>query len=561
MTRSGIDGANDRAIPGYRASLLAVSEPNMRPSVFSALLSNSPEALRLLPSRFREEEAWDAAAKRVSGAGRRASGVPSDVLEEMRRQSRELPFPEAREGNLGRLSQPGASVVVTGQQVGLFGGPLYTIHKAATAIARARGVEARTGTPCIPVFWLQTEDHDYAEIASVAVAAPSGRATFRLPEDPHPSRTSVAHRVLPPDIDATLASVDEALRSLPFAADVCRLLRTHFVAGRSLAAAFGGLMAELFRDEGLVVLDPRVSAVARAAVPLFTRVLEEHDAIAADLAARCEAIHAAGFEVQVPARPGASLLFFHAGGVEGARHRLIRKGDGFETPEGPATVDELRRMMQDEPLRFSTSALLRPLVQDVVLPTCAYVGGPAEVSYFAQLPPLYERLGVTMPLIAPRARLRILDPSMRSLLERLGISSADVETTRDALLARVARRHEGESAADIQARLLAPLALELDALESLGLHGLGDPIGRARQACERAIARLAGKVERTLNERDQVVVDRVDRVRLALFPDDRPQERAYGFLALAAKVGIEPLIRSILVAAESLDPSVKDVLP
>lgn len=533
----------------------------MRPSVFSALLSESPEALRLLPSRFREESAWDAASKRASGAERGESGVASDVLEEIRRQSRALPFPDAREDELERLSQPRASVVVTGQQVGLFGGPLYTIYKAATAIERARSVEARTGCPCIPVFWLQTEDHDYAEIASVTVATPSGPATFRLPADPEPSRISLAHRAVPPEIEVALVAAERALAPLPYAGDVLRLLREHYVAGRSLAAAFGGLMTELFRDEGLVVFDPRVPVVARAAVPLFTRILEEHDAIAALLAARCEAIRGAGLEVQVPVRPDASLLFFHARGVEGARYRLIRKGSGFETPGGPVTLDELLRTLHEEPLRFSTSALLRPLLEDVILPTCAYVGGPAEVSYFAELPPLYQRLGVTMPLIAPRARLRILDASTRSLLERLGISGADVETPRDALLARVARRHEGGSAADIEARLLAPLARELDALGALGLRDLGDPIQRARETCSRAVAKLAGKVERMLNERDEVAVDRVDRVRLALFPDDRPQERAYGFLALAAKIGIEPLIRNIMAAARSLDPSVRDVSP
>ena len=527
----------------------------MAQSVFTALLAGRPEARSLLPGRFEDPEEWTRAADRAA-----ASRVPGPVMEEMVRQSRALPLSEARTRMLEKLTHPGATVVVTGQQVGLFGGPLYTLHKAATAIARARWIEERVRRPCVPVFWLQTEDHDYPEIANVTVQARTEPMTLALPPDPHPSRVSIAHRTVPEQVDAVLAEAEAALSPLPHAAEVLALLRAHYVPGRPMASAFAGLMAELWQAEGLVVLDPRVPAVARSAAPLFQRVLREHAALASVLGARAAEIERIGCDVQVPSRPEASLVFFHPARADGPRYRLVRRDDGFETPEGPVSIPTLENVLEREPLRFSSSALLRPLVQDSILPTCAYVGGPAEVSYFAELPPLYEHLGLPLPLVAPRARLRLLDAPTRSLLERLGLAAADVETSRDALLARVAIRPDGAGTlAELEARLLGPLRRELDALAALGVHNLEGPIQKTRDACTEAVGRLASKVERALLERDQATLGRVERVQAALYPAGVPQERAYGFLTLAARSGTAALTRVILAGAESFDPRVGDI--
>jgi bacillithiol biosynthesis cysteine-adding enzyme BshC len=524
--------------------------------VFSALLSGRPEARSLLPTDFRDPHAWQLAAERAA-----SRPILPLVADELVRQSAELSPSEARDRHLEKLSQTGVTVVVTGQQVGLFGGPLYSLHKAATAIARARWIEERTGRPCVPVFWLQTEDHDFAEIAGCSVPGPEGRVRFALPPDPEPCRISVAHRTLPKEIDAVLASAEAFLEPFPHGAEVLDLLRKHYVAERSIAAAFAGLVSELWQEEGLVVLNPRVPALARQAAPLFSQVLDAHEAIAADLTARAAKIKDTGCSVQVPVRTDASLLFFHPDGIEGDRFRLVFRDGEFETPRGRVSLETLKRILEEEPLRFSTSALLRPLMQDSLLPTCAYVGGPAELSYFAELPPLYERLGIPLPLVAPRARLRVLDPTTRSLLDRLGVSAADVEMSGDALLARVATRPDAAYGPEaLPARLLGPLEKELESLAALGHHDLADPIRRAREACAEAVRKLASKVERTLLERDKIAVDRVERVTLSLCPGGVPQERAYGFLALAARAGTLALTRAVLASAESFDPLIRDVI-
>ncbi|MFI5306221.1 MAG: bacillithiol biosynthesis cysteine-adding enzyme BshC [Polyangiales bacterium] len=529
----------------------------MTESVFAALLAGRAEALRLLPGRFADPQAWRGAAEVAS-----ERRVAPPLIEELARQSAGLPRCDARERNLELLGRAGTSVVVTGQQVGLFGGPLYTLHKAATAIARARMVTELSGRPCVPLFWLQTEDHDYAEIAQIAVAAPSGRVTLALPQDPQPSRIAVAHRTLPDDVAALLDRLADLLAPLPHAAEVLTLLRTHYAPGRPLALAFTGLLAELWRGHGLLILDPRVPAVARLAAPLMKRALGEHAAIAADLSDRAAAIAQAGCSEQVHTRADAALVFFHPEGSAGPRYRLVRRGDAWETPAGPVSQGVLDETLTRDPLRFSSSALLRPLVQDTLLPTCAYVGGPAEVAYFAQLPPLYARFGVPMPLIAPRARLRVIDATTRSLLGRLGLCAADFDLPRTTLLTRTASdSNASPNVQELRAHLLGALERELEALTALGLHQLADPIRRARETCASALHKLADKVERAALERDQVNCERVDRVIAALRPDGVPQERAYGFAALAARSGTDALLRAILEGAVPLDPAVRDVCP
>jgi bacillithiol biosynthesis cysteine-adding enzyme BshC len=527
----------------------------MAESIFAALLAGNPQALGLLPGRFQDPAAWCAAADVAS----RRAPAPT-LLAELRRQNAEFSPSPARDRNLERLAQPGTTVVVTGQQVGLFGGPLYTLHKAATCIVRAKQVAAWTGRPVVPVFWLQTEDHDYPEISRVTVLAPSGPFTVTLPPDPEPSRISIAHRVLPQEVSGALSDLELALGPLPHAAEVLAALDAHYVPGRSLGAAFAGLMADLFKEEGLVVIDPRVPAIARLAAPVLEEAIHGHETLAQDLAARAAAIREAGCEEQIRTRPEASLVFFHPIERGGARYRLVRQGGDWETPAGSVAHGTLTELLATDPLRFSTSALLRPLVQDTLLPTCAYVGGPAEVSYFAQLAPVYTRLGVPMPLIAPRVRLRLLDGSTRSLLRKLGLEAKDVNGPRSVLLARVEKRPEGApTAALLRERLLAPLERELDALAALELPALGDAIRRARESSAHVLGKLADRAERAAIGEDEVTRNRLDRLINALCPGDVPQERAYGFAALGAHVGLKPLLHAILEGATSLDPAVHDV--
>ncbi|HTP52673.1 MAG TPA: bacillithiol biosynthesis cysteine-adding enzyme BshC [Anaeromyxobacteraceae bacterium] len=528
---------------------------------FASFISGDPAARALLPARPLDEEAWVDSAER---AGQRR--VSRDLLAELRRQAAELPPSAARERHLDALAAPGSTVVATGQQVGLFLGPLYTLHKAATAVARARFLSERTGRPCIPLFWLQTEDHDWKEISRAELLLPSGRRTLELPpEAPGEARVSLAHRLLPPAVDALASALSDLLAPLPFAAEVAHLATRHYRSGVSPGAAFAGLLSELFAEEGLVVLDPRTPAVARLARPVLRRAIEGHEAVSAALSARARELRAGGFAEQVHTRPEASLVFFHPRGPLGPRYRLVRDGEGFRTPDGRVELAELLARLDGDPLWFSTSALLRPLLQDALLPTAAYAGGPAEVSYFAEVPPLYELFGIELPLVAPRARLRILDGPARRELERLGLRPEDSERPRDELLGRLLERPAGLPGRDaLRERLLGPMEREIDALSPLLLRldpSLERSVRKTRHHATFAVERLLGRVERSAFGRDQVTAGRLDRLLALLQPGGEPQERVYSFPVPAARVGTRALVAALVAAAGSLSPEMRTVTP
>jgi bacillithiol synthase len=531
-------------------------------------LAGDPRARGFLAEDFRELPARVSAVRRAA-----ARSVSPILMEVLLRQNAALPPSAARHRNLEALAQPGTTVVITGQQVGLFLGPLYTYYKAATAVAAARALERETGVRTVPLFWLQTEDHDFEEIASAQVLRYDGEpVTLSVAADPRCSpRTSIAHRCLGPDVAAAMSGLADALGPAPGAAEVMNLMRAHYRPGVSLGQAFAGAIAQLFADDGLLVFDPRDPQVARLAVPLYRRALAGHEEIARLLAGRAEALQAAGFSEQIPARRDCSLLFFHETDARGPRYRLERPagGAGDERRNGgkPGTWSlagtgtrvspaEVEASLATDPLRFSTSALLRPVLQDTLFPTAAYVGGPAELGYFAQLGPLYDHFEVPRPLVVLRARFRCLDEKARAQLQKLKLRPADLEQPEGELLRSLAETFAAPDgltpsalAAEVE-RGMSPALERLEAALAAVDPTLARPARATRAMVGRAVERLVDKYGRALARKDDVSFRRLARLRALLFPSGVPQERFYGWPSIAARVGPDLFARTVRDAIE-----------
>jgi bacillithiol biosynthesis cysteine-adding enzyme BshC len=530
----------------------------------SAFLRGEPRALEFLPADFRDPISRGTLTRRAA-----ARPVRRELLTVLEAQNQALCDSPARQANLQALAA-GAAAVVTGQQVGLFLGPLYTVYKAATAIAAARALARESGVPCVPLFWLQTEDHDFEEIDHCHVPRAGGPPLhLQLPPTAGVSpRCSVAHRPLGDAVAAPVAALEEALGGLPHAADFLAMLRRHYRPAATLGGAFAGLLAEIFADEGLLVLDPRCGELAALAAPLYQRSIVEEEAITAALLQRQAALAAAGYAEQIPTRPSTTLVFFHDGDIAGPRYRLERPAwsipaPGAEGGKRQLTPEQVLETLGREPLRFSASALLRPLIQDTLLPTAAYVGGPAELSYCAQLMPLYALFGVPQPLAIPRARFRCTEDNTRSWLAKLGLQPADVEAPRAEVLRRLAARSESDRPAPefLRDRMLSELGVRLSELESLDA-ALRDPVRRARETIERTIARLTERYAQALLERDHVTTERLDRVQAFLFPDGAPQERYYSLPYFACKYGVRTFKEKVLLQLPDpalFTPGVRDI--
>jgi len=447
--------------------------------------------------------------------------------------------------------------VVTGQQAGLFGGPLYTLHKAVAAIVDAQALQAETGVPCAPVFWLQDEDHDFEEIRAATLLAADGTLLrAELPADP--SRRRVADRVLGPGIDAALATLTEALGQLPHAAEVERLFRDSHTASTSVSAAFSAVVASLFADHGLLVLDPAAPELQAAAAPVHARAIDAAVPVAEALRRRAEALQARGRPVPVHVRPDAPLSFVHPDGLAGPRFRAVPVDGGFELV-GDGRVLSAQALQRGP---HSTSALLRPLLQDHWLPTAAYVGGPGELRYLEQLPPLWPLFDLPVPLVVHRARFLLVDAPARKLLERLSLAASAALADRDELLERLGRAGEGHTDPDAVHGMvvagrdeLAAFAAEAEAIDA----NLAKSVRKTVRHLDDVAGKVSDRYRRSLARRDEVTMDRLDRLRTRLCPDGAPQERVLAWPTFGARVGPAALVQQLLAAARPFDGSLTEV--
>ncbi len=520
-------------------------------------LAGLPAAVALLPRGIDDPSARRDAVHRAA-----ARRIHPTALEALARRASS----PTREAHLEALARGGAACVVTGQQPGLFGGPMYSLYKAAAAIVDARALAAETGVPCVPVFWLQSEDHQWDAIDACSVLDRGGAlTTARCPGREEDAGRSIGARQLGPQVGPALDALEAALEGLSEAAPVMALLRESYRPEATPDAAFAAWVDALFAAHGLLVLDPRDPALAAAAHPLHLRALDATRSIDAALRARADALRAEGYRVQVHLREGAPLSFFHPDGPDGPRFRLEPAGPDalrLRGTERTVTRDELRAAPPD---RFGTSALLRPLLQDTLLPTAAYVGGPGEIAYLAQLPPVYDVLDVQMPLIVPRARFRVVDETATRLLEQLGLALDDLDRDRPELLAAVGRAgSKWPPPDDLEAALLGPMEDTLEALrepaEALD-RGLEKAVEKTRASMADLARRLVDRYRRTLARRDGVTEERLDRLLARLAPNGAPQERVLCWPWFGARYGVAGFVDAVLAEARPFDGSLRTLRP
>ena len=342
---------------------------------------------------------------------------------------------EAALANIEKLRN-GAAAVVTGQQVALFGGPLLTLLKAATAIRKAQDATKASGREHVPVFWLASEDHDLEEVDQVALLSKNAVEHLTLglkAEKPLP----VGALRVGDSANAVLEQESELLAWAP----VCELLREFYAPGATLAGAFGRLLTKIFAAQGLVVMDVSSREFHALGADVLRAAVERADELEAALLKRSKELEAAGYHAQVLVAPGHSLLFL-IDAETGARVPLRRLGEAWKAGAREYSTAELLEILVDEPQRLSPNALLRAVFQDSILPTAAYVGGPAEIAYFAQSAVVYEKLLGRVTPVLPRLSATLIEPAIAQTMAAHEVSVAQVfqAKTADELALRLGAR-------------------------------------------------------------------------------------------------------------------------
>jgi bacillithiol biosynthesis cysteine-adding enzyme BshC len=439
--------------------------------------------------------------------------------------------------NIARLRN-GAGTVVTGQQVTLFAGPLFTILKAATVIRKAKDASI-SGQPHVPIFWLATEDHDLAEADHVILPSRHELQTLRLAAG-HPAGGAVGRVVLGKEVEALLDEAGAILGPGP----VLDSLAACYREGRSLGEAFAQFISQTFAAQGLVVVDASSRGFHALGSDVLREAIVRADELRVALNDRDQQLSAAGYHSQVLV-PALSSLLFLFDGKSGARVPLRRTAEGgWQAARQPFSTADLLAILETEPERLSPNALLRPVFQDAILPTSAYVGGPAEVAYFAQSQVLFERiLGRTTPIL-PRLSATLVEPAIAGLLARHEVSLPDVIQSglRDPL--ELAQRLGARAISVVGKRKLAAagsaLDTELSALATY-MHSLDPGLGRAADVSSSKMRYQMNRMRRLAANyelrREQSLGRDAGLIALNLFPERHPQERVLGAAWFLSRYG------------------------
>ena len=494
--------------------------------IFRDFLSYSPEIRKFFPH---QPDAGHIAAfaKSVPRNLERQAKV-ADLLE---RQNRAWGASEATLRNIQRL-RAGAFAVVTGQQVGLFGGPLLSLFKAASVLALAKQIEA-LGVDCVPVFWLASEDHDLTEVnQALLLSSDLQLAPFSAPtrgiEGGPVSRLRFAEGT-----NGTVAKAVELLGE-SLAADY---LRESYIEDETFSNAYARLYTRIFREHGLIFLDPSDSELHRIATPLFVdaaaRAAELDDAILA----RNRELQAGGYHEQVKVTRESTPLFAL---VDGARVPIHRANGQFRIGRELVSSDELQRRIEASPESFSANVLLRPVLQDYWLPTLAYIGGPAEIAYFAQAEVIYEKLLGRVTPVTSRLSATLIEPRIERLLTKYQVELPELFhgecQLRDCIAARTLPAELKQSFAEARDSVDRSMQQVSAALQKLD-PTLVEASGRALSKMRYQVGRLEKRAAQAELRRDAILTRHAAQIENALFPHKTLQEREIAGLYFYAKYG------------------------
>ncbi len=481
-----------------------------------------------------EPAAWRAAIERTQQYARDGRTVANLLLAQQQR--RHAP-PEALAA-ARQLQDPQTVAVVTGQQAGLFGGPLFTLLKALTTLRLAERLRDEYRVPAVAVFWIDAEDHDWDEVKSCGLLdAELNLLAVAAGNPPGAHQGPVARVRVDESAAATLDALAAALQPTEFTPGVLEALRQAYQHGAGWADAFGTWLESVLGPRGLVVYDSSDPAFKPLVASVFTREVE-HAGETSRLAAEAgRALEALGYHAQVTPNEE-NVALFH---LNGAREAIRTQGDGFAIGEHTETRDALLERISRTPAAFSPNVLLRPLVQDTLFPTVCYVAGPNELAYLGQLGPVYTAFGIPMPLIQQRASATILDSNAMRFLSRheeLGLESLQArdEAALNALL-------ESQLPPSVEASLQdALLAIETRMGELAKAVLQIDPTleGAARSTMTRMqddLKKLHGKIIQAAKRKDETLRRQYQHAQAQAFPNGHPQEREIGFVYFLNKYG------------------------
>jgi bacillithiol synthase len=476
---------------------------------------------------------WTAAIARTTMHPRRRDDIAAIIAAQQQRRQAPPPAIEAA----ARLADARAVAIVTGQQAGLFGGPLFTLLKAITALRLAEDVSAQYHVPAVAVFWVEGEDHDWDEVRSCTVFDDQFELrTIGLAPRTADVPAPVAQVALDASIQSTLEELRRILPPTEFTPALLDALGQAYAPGVGMADAFARWIEHLLGPRGLVVYDASDRAAKPLASPVFVRELSTAGETGRLAGASGAEMVSRGYHAQVHALHDSVALFR----LDGTRRVIRQQQNGLEAGDRQYSVESMIADARERPAVFSPGVLLRPIVQDSLFPTACYVAGPSELAYLGQLKPVYEHFGVPMPLMYPRATATILDSASVRFLTKYQLPFESLQARDDSALNALLETQipptveqsftDAREAIDRQMSQVAQAVAVVDPT----LDGAArSTIGRM----QRDLDTLHGKMIQAAKRRHDTLRRQFVRTRALAFPDGQPQERTIGFVSLLNQYG------------------------
>lgn len=437
--------------------------------------------------------------------------------------------------NIEKLKDSETFTVTTGQQTVLFGGPLFTFLKAISAIHLSRLLSDKLQKTVIPVFWLADEDHDYEEISETFIPSQSDLTKITLPN--YPSEVHAAAKlVLPDEIHSLHELLGNVLQETEFKSDILKVLSDCWSPGKNQVDAFGCQLMHFFGKYGLVLAGSVDNEIKKIIAPLIKKAVVKADELELSLKSVSEDLDV-NYHQQASWQ-GTTLFYHHP---EKGRLKINRENGRWYTESDTWSTNELLFLVDTKPELFSPNVFLRPAIQQYLLPNLAYVGGPSEIAYHAQMKAFFTEMGVLAPIIVPRCSACLAEPAIARIYSEIGFEYPDYKQRMEDLHKKYIKMQDDENSAVFFKRWKQAFS-DLTNQKKNVLTKKDASLKGAVQSFEartiKEIDKLEQKLIRALKQKEQVQLKRIDRISKAFFPDNTPQERKINAVYFMGKYGI-----------------------
>jgi bacillithiol biosynthesis cysteine-adding enzyme BshC len=468
--------------------------------------------------------------------------ISPDISALLTRQYSQLNASSLTQQNIKKLSDKKTLAIVTGQQLGIMGGPLYTFYKIITVIKLSRFLSERYDDyNFVPVFWLEADDHDFNEVRSVRIIDEGNSLVtidYKEEIEEDDLKQSVGLINLDNSVSDFLEKLSNSLKETEFKSPLFNHLKEFYKEGKSFKDAFRDLIFNYFDEYGLIIFDPQDDEVKKLLRPVFKKEITDfriHTEQLVHVSATLEEL----YHAQVKVKPVNLFLRVDEGrySIEPVEneYRLRRKRKSFSR-------EQLLELLENEPEKFSPNVLLRPICQDYLFPTAFYVAGPSEISYFAQIKPLYELYGIAQPIIYPRSSLTILENSIANSLEKYSVGINDIFIDVENVKKKIINSVEESSIDDMFDGIANQIETTFDQLKEKLIDldkTIADSSNRYRDKILNTVSELKSKAEKAQQKKYEVTLRQMDRAAVHLFPNSNLQEREINFIYFANKYGEE----------------------